>query len=39
MISFEGSGGKKGKFERIRLNTEVPSIEFMVPSEVFLPAE
>jgi len=39
LLTFEGNGGKKGKFERIRLNTEVPQIEFMVPSEVFLPAE
>ena len=39
LLTFEGSGGKKGKFERIRLNTEIPKIEFMVPSEVFLPAE
>jgi VWFA-related protein len=39
LLTFEGNGGKKGKFERIRLNTEVPKIEFMVPSEVFLPAE
>ena len=39
LLTFEGNGGKRGKFERIRLNTEVPKIEFMVPSEVFLPAE
>jgi VWFA-related protein len=39
LLTFEANGGKKGKFERIRLNTEVPKIEFMVPSEVFLPAE
>jgi VWFA-related protein len=39
LLTFEGNGGKKGKFERFRLNTEVPKIEFMVPSEVFLPAE
>jgi hypothetical protein len=39
LLTFEGNGGKKGKFERIRLNTEIPKIEFMVPSEVFLPAE
>jgi hypothetical protein len=39
LLTFEGNGGKKGKFERIRLNTEVPKTEFMVPSEVFMPAE
>ena len=39
LLTFEGNGGKKGKFERVRVNTEVPQVEFMVPSEVFLPAE
>jgi len=37
LLTFEGSGGKKGKFERIRVSTETPNVEFMVPSEVFLP--
>jgi VWFA-related protein len=37
LLTFEGSGGKKGKFERIRVGTETPNVEFMVPSEVFLP--
>jgi hypothetical protein len=38
LLTFEGrSGGKKGKFERVRVVTEVPSVEFLTPSEVFLP--
>jgi hypothetical protein len=30
-------GGKKGKFERVRVATEIPKVEFLTPSEVFLP--
>jgi VWFA-related protein len=30
-------GGKKGKFERVRVVTEVPKVQFLTPSEVFLP--
>jgi hypothetical protein len=38
LLTFEGrSGGKKGKFERVRVVTEVPNVEFLTPSEVFLP--
>jgi hypothetical protein len=36
LLSFAGNGGKKGKFERIRVVTETPNVEFMVPSAVFL---
>jgi len=38
LLSFESSGGKKGRFERMRVVTEVPSVEFLTPSEVYLPA-
>ena len=31
------AGGKKGKFERVRVTTEIPNVEFLTPSEVFLP--
>jgi hypothetical protein len=37
LLTFVGNGGKKGKFERVRLVSEVPNVEFLVPSEVFLP--
>jgi hypothetical protein len=30
-------GGKKGKFERVRVVTEVHNVQFLTPSEVFLP--
>lgn len=32
-----GDGGKKGKFERVRVGTELPDVEFMTPALVFLP--
>src|SRR5580692_2714806 len=38
LLTFVGNGGKKGKFERVRVVTEAPNVEFMTPSEVFLPA-
>jgi VWFA-related protein len=38
LLTFGGrAGGKKGKFERVRVTTETPKVEFLVPSEVFLP--
>jgi hypothetical protein len=39
LLTFEGSGGKRGRFERIRLTSEIPGVEFMTPSGVFLPKE
>jgi hypothetical protein len=38
LLTFESSGGKKGRFERMRVVTEVPNVEFLTPSEVYLPA-
>jgi len=38
LLTFVGNGGKKGKFERVRVTSEVPNVEFLTPSEVFLPA-
>lgn len=39
LLTFDaGPGGKKGKFERVRVATEIPHVEFLTPSEVFLPA-
>jgi hypothetical protein len=38
LLTFAGpNGGKKGKFERVRVATELPNVEFMSPSEVFIP--
>lgn len=38
LLTFESSGGKKGRFERMRVVTEQPKVEFLTPSEVFVPA-
>ena len=37
LLTFNGSGGKKGRFERVRVVTELPKVEFLAPSEAFLP--
>ena len=38
LLAFLPSGGgKKGKFERVRVTTEVGKLQFLTPSEVFLP--
>ena len=38
LLTFAGtSGGKKGKFERVRVTTEQPNVQFLTPSAVFLP--
>jgi hypothetical protein len=37
LLSFEASGGKKGKFERVRVTSELQGVEFMAPSLVYLP--
>jgi hypothetical protein len=39
LLSFAGNGGKKGKFTRVRVNTETPNVEFMLPASVFLPPQ
>lgn len=36
LLTFEGSGGNKGRFERIHVATELPGVEFMNSSMVFL---
>ncbi|MGB8473751.1 MAG: hypothetical protein WCE61_06660 [Candidatus Acidiferrum sp.] len=38
LLTFVGNGGNKGKFERVRVVTEVPNVQIMTPAEVFLPA-
>lgn len=37
LLTFVGSGGSKGKFQTVRVKTELPDVEFMAPSAVFLP--
>jgi hypothetical protein len=39
LLTFAGGGGgKKGRFERVRVSSELPGVEFMTPSLIFLPA-
>ncbi len=39
LLTFDASaGGHKGRFERVHVATEIPSVQFMSPSEVYLPA-
>jgi hypothetical protein len=38
LLTFKASGGPKGRFERARVSTELGYVEFMHPSQVFLPA-
>jgi len=36
LLSFAGDAGKKGKFERIKVSTEIQNVEFMLPASVFV---
>jgi VWFA-related protein len=38
LLTFKGDGGAKGRFERARVSTELPHVEFLAASQVFLPA-
>src|SRR5580658_10435782 len=38
LLAFAGNGGQKGRFERVKVATEVANVQFLTPSEVFLPA-
>jgi hypothetical protein len=37
LLTFAGSGGSRGRFQSIRVRTELPDVEFLTPSAVFLP--
>jgi len=38
LLTFRASGGAKGRFQRIKVTTELPHVEFMSAPQVFLPA-
>jgi len=38
LMTFKASGSAKGRFERVRVATELPYVEFLVASQAFLPA-
>ena len=37
LLTFSGSGGSKGKFQSLKVKTELPDVEFFAPQSVFLP--
>jgi hypothetical protein len=37
LLTFKGTGGEKGRFERLHIATELPYVEFLAPSQAFLP--
>jgi VWFA-related protein len=39
LLTFNANGGAKGRFERVRVTTELPYAEFMHASQAFLPTE
>jgi hypothetical protein len=38
LVTFKASEGAKGRFERVRVATELPYVEFLAASQAFLPA-
>ena len=38
LLTFKASGGAKRRFERVRVATELPHVEFLAASQAFLPA-
>jgi hypothetical protein len=39
LLTFKANGGAKGRFQRAHVATELPYVEFLAASQVFLPAE
>jgi hypothetical protein len=39
LLTFKGNGGPKGRFQRVKVATEAPGVEFLNASEAFLPPE
>jgi len=37
LLTFAGSGGAKGKYQSMKVRTELPDVEFFTPNAVFLP--
>jgi hypothetical protein len=38
LLAFVGDGGQKGKYESVKVTSEISKVGFLTPSEVFLPA-
>ena len=39
LLTFKASGGPKGRFQRVKVATEVPGVQFLHAPEAFLPPE
>lgn len=39
LLTFRGSGGPKGRFQRVHLGSEVSGVQFLSAPEAFLPSE
>ena len=37
LLTFAGDGGRRGRLVNVRVRTEMPGVEFLTPSAVFLP--
>ncbi len=37
LLTFAGTGGAKGKFQSVKVKTEIKDVEFFTPAAVFLP--
>jgi hypothetical protein len=37
LLTFAGSGGKKGKYQSMKVKTELADVEFLTPASVYLP--
>jgi hypothetical protein len=37
LLAFVGNGGRKGKYESVKVTSELPDVGFLSPSAVFLP--
>jgi len=37
LLTFAGGGGAKGKYQNIKIKTEIKDVEFFYPSSVFIP--
>jgi hypothetical protein len=37
LLTFAGNGGNKGRFQTVKVKTELPDVEFMTSVSVFLP--
>lgn len=37
LLTFKANGGPKGRFQRVKVHTELPHVEFLAASQAFLP--